>query len=145
MFSLPDLAEAVHKYMQDNLPGRTPRRLLIITVEDGSEEPHSIPIVPSISTSSATALATNVEPEKPADGAQQEEREPTLPRCVRDILSTMRSAGHPLTKMRLLEEMQRAGYEWSERTVDRYLKLLMEDGTIENPPDARPRGYRISE
>jgi hypothetical protein len=69
--------------------------------------------------------------------------------CTADVLAALRAAGKPLTKTRLLEEMaararRREGGEWSESTVCRRLANLMEDGTIENPEGARPRGYRLT-
>ena len=79
------------------------------------------------------------------------ERGPSgVDRCSKDILATLRAAGRPLTKTRLLEAMEarcHAGQaeEWSQRTVDRRLAELMADGTISNPEDARPRGYRLSD
>jgi hypothetical protein len=59
-----------------------------------------------------------------------------------------RAAGRPLSKTLLLEALAQRAHrgeceEWSQSTVDRRLKELMDDGTICNPPDARPRGYRL--
>lgn len=73
-----------------------------------------------------------------------------LDACTRDILGALRSSSRPLTKTRLLEVMMERlhrgeGGEWSERTVCRRLAELLADGTIENPSDARPRGYRLAE
>jgi hypothetical protein len=70
--------------------------------------------------------------------------------ATRDILATLRAAARPLTKTLLLEAMAQRAHrgeceEWSQSTVERRLAELMEDGTIENPPDARPRGYRIAD
>lgn len=45
--TLPDLAEAVRHWVADNLPGRTPLRIQIFTVEDG-QEPISLPIPAAI-------------------------------------------------------------------------------------------------
>lgn len=76
---------------------------------------------------------------------EDHERGPIVHRCVREIMATIREVGRPLTKTRLLEEMSRRGYEWSERTVCKFLKILMEEGTLANPEDAKVRGYRIAD
>jgi hypothetical protein len=78
-----------------------------------------------------------------AQEASSGEKGPGIHRCTRDILRTLREAGKPLTKTRLLEEMERLGFEWSESMVCRRLAEMMSDGTLENPDDARPRGYRL--
>lgn len=84
-------------------------------------------------------------PREATDDAPQDERRSPLAPCVRDILATLREVNKPLTKTRLFEEMARRGHEWGETTIMRYLKILMDDGTVANPPDATPRGYRLSE
>lgn len=65
--------------------------------------------------------------------------------CVRDILAALRRVKKPLTKTRLLEELWRDGHEWSESSVINYLKILMDDGTIENIQEGKDRGYRLTE
>jgi hypothetical protein len=35
------------------------------------------------------------------------------------------------------------GALWADRTVERELAALMDEGVIDNPPDARPRGYAL--
>jgi len=87
-----------------------------------------------------------------ANAIRQEDREggPGLHPCAKDILDTLRAAGRPLSQSLLLEALGKrnsAGQcgEWSQSTVCRRLAELMADGTIENPEDARPRGYRIAE
>lgn len=42
-FGLPELAAAVRQFCQDNLPGRTPLRIRIYTLED--EQPLQLPVV----------------------------------------------------------------------------------------------------
>lgn len=81
-------------------------------------------------------------PVAPSVEEERDEHGPALHPVTKAILHTLRETGHPLTKTKLFEGMARFGYEYSERNVCRYLALLMEDGTVENPPDAKPRGYR---
>lgn len=82
----------------------------------------------------------------PADAQPKpdaDERGDGLSPCVLDILKVLRELKRPLSRTRLQEEMAKRGMYWSDRTVARYLAHLMEDGTVENPEDARPRGYRL--
>jgi len=74
-----------------------------------------------------------------------EERGLGISPVVKGILRTLREVGRPLSRTRLLEEMGKRDMDWSERAVAGYLAKLMADGTIENPEDARPRGYRLTE
>lgn len=82
--------------------------------------------------------------------AEEERGRTGLHPCTRAILALLREAGRPLTKSRLIElldEGARGGRweDWSESTINRRLAELMDDGTITNPDDARPRGYRLAE
>lgn len=160
-FTLPDLAEAVLRFARDTLAGCQVVRVEIYL--KGEEQPFHIPAAllnpnqhaPAVRPVEPVAAApTSVAPAAPAivaalDAPAEEEkssnRHPMLHRCVKEILATLRQANRPLTKTRLLEEMAHHSYDWSESTVVHYLKMLMDDGTICNPPDARPRGYRLSE
>lgn len=63
--------------------------------------------------------------------------------CVKEILQTLKEVGRPLTTTLLKQQMAKRGFVWDERTIKRYLAVLMEDGTIDNPKDSHPRGYRI--
>jgi hypothetical protein len=87
---------------------------------------------------------------RPNDNDEEEGRGKSgVDACTADVLAALRAVGRPLTKTRLLEEMaararRRESGEWSESTVCRRLANLMEDGTIENPEGARPRGYRLA-
>ena len=87
----------------------------------------------------------------PGLAPEPDERGPGLRPCTADILAVLQAAApNPLTKTRILQALAERnrrgeGGEWSERTVIRRLNELMEDGTISNPPDARPRGYRLQE
>ncbi len=84
-------------------------------------------------------------PAPPSEPTVTDESGPALHPVTKAILHTLREAGHPLTKTKLFEGMIRLGYEYSESTICRRLAELMEDGTVENPPDAKPRGYREAE
>lgn len=65
--------------------------------------------------------------------------------CIVDILTALETARKPLTETRLLAELARAGKEWGRRTVEGYLKQMVDDGTITNPKGAKPPGYRLPE
>jgi len=77
------------------------------------------------------------------DGHRPDEKGDGLSPCILDILKVLREVRKPLSRTRLMEEMTKRGMYWSDRTVARYLAQLMEDGTVENPDEARPRGYRL--
>ena len=81
----------------------------------------------------------------PPDEDAQAERGPCISPIVLDILRVLREAGQPLTGMRLMEELASRDIEWSKTSVEHYLASMVKDGTLENPPDARPRGYRFPE
>lgn len=93
-----------------------------------------IPLPPHLMTGLDTAAA-----EETAAGHEH------FSKCILDILETLEEAKKPLTETRLLSAMWKAGREWSKTTVETYLKMMMEDGTIENPKDGKPRGYRLPE
>jgi|SRR5215469_16154984 len=146
-YSLPDFIAAVLRFFQDNLPGSTVSEIDVTFYAQGQQKTFRLPLVspyPAIITPpERPEVAAAAEPQPESE--RPNSRHPMIHRCVKEILTTLRAAGRPLTKTRLLEEMGKHGYEWSESTVTHYLKLLMEDGTITNPPDAKPRGYRLAE
>ena len=72
-----------------------------------------------------------------------EEKGKGLSRVVLDILVVLREAGRPLTGFGILEAMAMKNLEWSKASVESYLAAMVADGILENPPDARPRGYRL--
>jgi hypothetical protein len=41
--------------------------------------------------------------------------------------------------------MGRRRMDWSQRTVAGYLARMVEDGTLINDPDARLRGFRLTD
>lgn len=61
--------------------------------------------------------------------------------CVDDILAVLEAAGRRLTTMGILSGLNRADKEWSQSYVSKLLAKMVEDGVIDNDPDARPRGY----
>lgn len=128
-FGLPDLADAINRFMEENLPGMKPQRIAIY-IHDQSK-----PIVLPVLAPSARLQSKQTSEDEPGD----------LPDCLVQILETLRQVGRPLTKDRLMLEMKERGFRWSERTVDKYLGRLMENGTIENPAEAKPRGYRLAD
>jgi len=129
--SLPELLDAVRAYCAVNEPGLIPSHLAIHFYN--APAPMTLPFGPAIAPVADRSPVAN------------EERGSPLSRCITDILATLREAGRPLTTTRLMEELWKKGREWCERSVQNHLKALMEDGTIENPPDARPRGYRLTD
>ena len=132
-FGLLELSEAIRRYADENLPGRTPLRFLLVTNED--KKPIRLPILGQRGHA----------PESPPETSQSEEKGRGNSPVVRDILKTIREVGRPLTKTRLLDEMAARGMEWSERAVGGWLARLVDEGTLDNPEEARPRGYRLPE
>lgn len=131
-FGLPELAEAVRHFLHDNLPGRTPLRVAIFTVED--ERPLSVPI-------GTPVRAVPQEEETFADDGKRSK----FSACTADILEVLEKVGKPLTTTRILAELSKTGKEWSDRWVAELLSRMVKDGTLDNPPDGRPRGYRLPE
>src|SRR5215831_10018994 len=145
-FSLPELIAAVKRFVQDNLPGCTASDL-DITLR-GEDKPFHVPLLTS-------CPATPVPPARPDEELAWVEEEktnhhkPLVHPCITAILTVLRQAG-PLTRTRLFAAMDKHAREqrltsWSEATIKIYLKILMDDETIENPPGARPPGYRLTD
>ena len=135
-FSTPDLAQAVRRFLDDNLAAHVNPRQVIVNILQGTDEPVQVTILLS-----RKPLAQNDEQEPAVKGRS------SLPDCLTDILLTLREH-HPrrLTKTRLLEEMFKKGRTYADSTVARYLAELMEDGTINNPgTKSRTPGYGISD
>lgn len=109
---------------------------------NGSAAPPTLPPLPA-PTPPAPGTTANTAPA--VNGQERDERAPPLHDCVRDILNTLREVKRPLTKTRLFEEMTKKNRIWGETTIMKYLKNLIEDGTVQNPEDARPRGYRLAD
>ena len=84
--------------------------------------------------------------EIPKDTVAEDERGARgLSPVLLDILKVLREVKRPLTRTRILEEMGRRGMDWSDRAVAGYLARLVEDGTLINDPEARPKGYRLAD
>lgn len=137
-FGLPELAAAVRRFLDDNLPDRNPRQL-IVYLDGGNDNPARV-----------TVPAKPCRPKEENEPREEENnghrRRTALPDCLLDILATLREHHpRPLTRTRLLEEMAKKGRTYAESTVCRYLEILMKDETIDNPPKARPPGYRLTE
>lgn len=64
--------------------------------------------------------------------------------CLRDILAVLRTAGRRLTTNRILEELEKAGYEWSESTVRHTLATAVASELLTNDQQSDPRGYGLS-
>jgi hypothetical protein len=79
------------------------------------------------------------------NGAEAGEKGRGLSQIPLDILAILESAARPLTTTQLLAEMSKRRMEWSQRAVSEHLARMVEDGTLENPEGARPRGYRLPE
>ncbi len=89
--------------------------------------------------------ASHPSPQIAQESRGDQEKVKGLSPVILDILKVMREIKSPLSRTRLLEEMAKRGMDWNERTVAGYLARLVEDGTLENPEDSRPRGYRLPE
>lgn len=136
------------------MPPTTAELLAVLRPWIAAQVPGLLPISLTVHFHGSTAPLTlpigfeSVAP-PPFEPAVENERG-FFDRCIADILGTLRAAGRPLTKTRLLEEMSKRNGkgecgEWSEATVCRRLAVLMEDGTLENPKGERPPGYRLVE
>lgn len=141
--SLPDVVVLLAQLVADKF-GVTPLRVMVPVKED-PEHPICLPLV-GITGNGRTPppptrrMVPADDPEEMTEGCT-----PALHPCVVAILTTLREHGKPLTKTRLFEEMARRQHHWSETTTMKYMKNLIDDGTVENPEAARPRGYRLPE
>jgi len=144
-YNVGEIIAAVTRFFQENLPLHTNQEIDIdahILVRGERRRFHLF--VPSLRRGKGAAAPTLVE-ELPHDNDRNERRGPMLHRCKKEILATLREVKKPLSKTRLFEEMARLGYEWGDTTIMKHVGDMMEDGTIENPEDAKPRGYRLAE
>ena len=89
-------------------------------------------------------IAAQPVPARERERGNRHEDEP-LPLCVQEILQTLREAAKPLSLTLLKQEMDRRGRSYSRSTLAHYCAELVQDGTLENPEEARPRGYRLPE
>lgn len=128
------LLAAVESWLQANYPGR---RIDYLTIH---VQHCPVPIQLLGGAAAATVPAVAEEPEE-----EQDERGGRgLSRCVVDILQTLREVKKPLSRTRLMEEMERRSRFWGDSTVAAHLAKMVQDGTLLNPEGQR-RGYRLSE
>lgn len=144
--NLSTLGRVVRRFWSEKIHGPLPREL-VLHIPDGIDGlGHlTIPYLNGNGNSNGDGHSNGFSAQEETVKA---ERKPTeLPDCLTDILLTLREHHpRPLTKTRLLEEMFTAGRTYADSTVARYLAVLMEDGTIENPGvKARPPGYRLTD
>lgn len=64
-------------------------------------------------------------------------------KCRPDILTVLRAAGGRMTKDAIVTALEILHHPTDARTVERELAALLEDGIIDNPADAKPRGYAL--
>jgi len=93
----------------------------------------------------SAALRLYVPPEepKPAPPAVVPGRKPVG--CPREILETLRAAGHRLTGMQLTSEMSRRGFSYSDNTVRATAGTMVDLGLLTNCQQSNPRGYGLPE
>jgi len=147
LYTLSGLVEYARCFVAENLSGFSVAEVTIHLVDArGETRPFPVPVAvlpPGFPVPARVAGTLNTA--EPIPEAGERGKGPMLPPCVKDILATLRDHNKPLTKLRLLEEMGKRGFEWGETTVTKYLHDLMEDGTIENPANGKPRGYRMAD
>jgi hypothetical protein len=68
---------------------------------------------------------------------------PVPPGCRADILAVLEAAGHRLTTAEILKALDQAKLVWGESTVKTNLADMVEDETLTNRQDVRPRGYGL--
>ncbi|HTU18984.1 MAG TPA: helix-turn-helix domain-containing protein [Gemmataceae bacterium] len=118
----------------------TPKRIIIDIQEDAE---HSICLPLSGRFQFVDARRTPAAPAPQPEEAS--EHGPGLDRAALDILAALRSAGRPLTRIMLLEALQKAGSRSSNAAVDAALQAMEADGTVEHLKEGRPRGYRLTD
>jgi hypothetical protein len=140
-----DLLNFVRLWGAHNCPGGSLSHIVLhfqglpvpITLADGL-------IVPGpCALEMLTATATSTPP--PAAGIEDEQAIQRRLRCSADILTVLQAERIPMTQTRLLFELKAAGKEHSPRMVSAALAEMVKDGTLINPTDAKPRGYRLAD
>jgi Fe2+ or Zn2+ uptake regulation protein len=64
--------------------------------------------------------------------------------CGADVLRVLRDAGVRLTVPQVVEELGSRNLEHSQRSVERWLQILRENGLVDHDRDARPPGYGLT-
>jgi hypothetical protein len=130
--STPELLALLEAWLRLHAPGLLPSHFTVHFFN--AQASLQLPFAPTVSV-------PQPEPRPPPKPA----RERRLSPCAVDIIIVLKKAGHPLTTMRILAELARAGKEWSQRHAAGILASMVRDGTLLNPPGARPAGYRLPE
>ena len=76
---------------------------------------------------------------------REEDAGPRKRKCIDDVLDVLHELNTPLTGSRIKSELSRRGIEWSDRKVDDELARAVEEGTLLNDPQRRPKGYALPE
>lgn len=84
-------------------------------------------------------IAKNMNPWPEDEGLESDYFSP----CISDILEVITAANRPLTTTMIFEALEQANKKWSLRTLSYYLKMMMDNGTLENPKGSKPGGYRL--
>lgn len=131
----PELLAALRSWAEANCPGLLPSHVVLHFFN--SLTPLQLPF--------GTAIAAPAQTQS-IEGQRKEDKTGNgLSPVILDILATLREVGKPLTTTRLIEEMEKRRRHWSERTIAGYLARLVQDGALENDPNAKPRGYRLTD
>jgi hypothetical protein len=148
-----DLLNYIRLWGAHNCPGGSLSHIVLhfrglpvpITLADGLIVPG--PVAIEMLTRAVTSTpAVSATPAPPAAPASVEDEQATRQRlqCAADILAVMGAKRRlPMTQTRLVFELKTAGKEHSPRIMSAALAEMVKDGTLENPPDAKPRGYRL--
>ena len=143
-YNVGEIIAAVTRFFQENLPLHTNQEIDIdahILVRGERRRFHLF--VPSLRRGKSVPVESDEEREA-------NHNKPLVHPCITAILAVLRSAGRPLTGTNLYNALVKYWREqrlpaYSEPTVKNYLKILMDDETIENPHGARPAGYRLTD
>jgi len=131
-YTLSGLIDYVRSFVAENLPGCAASDLDITLI--GQQRPFHVPIVSGPMASAAAP---------PADLGEQ--NGPRFYELMGDILEVVTAARRPLTNLAVKAALAKTGKEWSDRWIDEMLARMVKDGALDNPPNARPRGYRLPE
>jgi len=136
MLDLEDFMARVWEFAREAWPNEYPEEIQIRMIGGKKKRLSMIHLPPK---------AAPAPPPQPQAVAAEEDSAAVRERaaCVADIIAMLRSKRFPLTQTRLLFEFSKTGKTWSPGLVAKCLRDMVADGTIENPPDARPRGYRL--
>jgi len=149
-YTLSDLIECARCFVEETFPGSTADRIRLTFLDlKGRESSFDMSLL------RLPGAGLRMEP-RAADIAAWPEEEPEgnhkplVHPCTTAIMEVLHQAGRPLTGTNLYRALTKYWREqrlpaYSEATVKNYLKILMDDETIENPHGARPAGYRLTD